>query len=85
MTNIYKAQHRMLKIERYEPHKIPRVILGIPGRLAVPAILVTHVVLLLSNAFLKMACSFHEIIKQNCLVGFEPQSVINITHSFSSK
>ena len=85
MTNIHKAQHRILKFERCEPHKRPRVIPGIPERLAVPLILMTHAVLLLSNTFLKMACSLHEIAKTNCLVGFEPQFVINITNSFSSK
>ena len=49
MTNIHKAQHRILKFERCEPHKRPRVIPGIPERLAVPLILVTHAVLLLRS------------------------------------
>ena len=61
MIYIYKAQHRILKIEQGEHHKIPWVIPGIPERLAVPARLVTPVVLLLSDAFLRMACSLHEI------------------------
>jgi hypothetical protein len=46
MIYIYKAQHRILKIEQGEHHKIPRMIPGIPERLAVPARLVTPVVLL---------------------------------------
>ena len=61
MIYIYKAQHIILKIEQGEHHTIPRVSSGIPERLAVPVTLVTPVVLLLSDAFLKMACSLHEI------------------------
>jgi hypothetical protein len=61
MIYIYKVQHRILKIELFEPHTIPRLIPGIPERLAVHVTLVTPVVLLLNDAFLKMACSLHEI------------------------